>query len=827
LSRVYFIRDADGERRAAEHDLPLRVGGTRCGGVCLPGLPPDQTVALLAISDGHAYVQPTGGDGPVDQSPSAQVFLNHARIERSAWLKSGDEVQVGEAVLRWTVKADQVFIDVRRIEASSAQHAPTPPSTAPAAASPHDDGEPPTAATPREDGALPPGAAPPPVPSAGRARPLRRLAAAVFAVLALAALFVVVAAPVSLEITPEPDTASLDGFPPPAHVLGHYLALPGTYHVRAVRDGYRPLDEAVELTVGSRRKLQFELAELPGRVHVELAPAVSYRLLVDGTPATRADDGSWAIDRGDHRLHIETERYLPAETELAITGLGEEQTVAFTLSPAWADVHVASEPVGATVEVDGESIGETPLDAEIMHGKRKVVVSLAGHKTFTARPLVEAGAVLRFDDIVLAPSDGQLALTSTPPYATVSVDGAFKGITPGKLALTPDTEHVIVVSKAGFESVQRRVTVASEQETELEVALSASYGVIFLTSQPADADLLVDGKAAGKATQRLRLTTRAHALEVRKDGYVSRRLSITPQTDVSRSIDVELKTVEQARKERTPPTVTTAAGQVLRLVRPAGSFTMGASRRDAGRRANESARLVELTRPVYFGEREVTNAEFRRFRPSHDSGVDEDSRLGGDDQPVVAVSWDDAARYCNWLSKSDGLPAAYIEAGEHMVAVTPANTGYRLPTEAEWAYVARAYRRAQAVRYPWGDSYPPTARVGNFADARIADTLADVVPDYDDGYRATAPVASFPANPAGVHDMAGNVAEWTNDYYAVYTGKADTLVRDPVGPASGEHRVVRGSSWRHGSITELRASYRDYSREPRSDLGFRVARSAE
>jgi len=254
---------------------------------------------------------------------------------------------------------------------------------------------------------------------------------------------------------------------------------------------------------------------------------------------------------------------------------------------------------------------------------------------------------------------------------------------------------------------------------------------------------------------------------------------------------------------------------------------MGASRREAGRRANESRRNVVLTRPYYLSEKEVTNAQFRQFRPGYNSGSAEGTSLDDDKQPVVNVSWEDAARYCNWLSKKDGLPAAYKESGGALQLVMPPGTGYRLPTEAEWAYAARIYKRPRPARYVWAGSFPPTSSAGNYADARIADTLADVVPGYDDGYRGAAPVASFAASPPGLYDLGGNVAEWTNDYYTVYPSAGQTAERDPAGPASGQHRVVRGSSWRHGNITELRLSYRDYSKSPRDDLGFRIARYAE
>jgi len=162
-----------------------------------------------------------------------------------------------------------------------------------------------------------------------------------------------------------------------------------------------------------------------------------------------------------------------------------------------------------------------------------------------------------------------------------------------------------------------------------------------------------------------------------------------------------------------------------------------------------------------------------------------------------------------------------------MRPVSPPTTGYRLPSEAQWAYVARIHGRSEPARYAWVGDYPPKASVGNFADARIADTLAEVVPSYDDGYRGSAPVGSFAADSSGFFDLAGNVAEWTNDFYAPYPAEADRLVKDPTGPAAGDHHTVRGSSWRHGNITELRLSYRDYSRSPRSDLGFRIARYAQ
>ncbi len=513
-----------------------------------------------------------------------------------------------------------------------------------------------------------------------------------------------------------------------------------------------------------------------------------------------------------------------------IAGLGKPQTLSFELQPGWADVTVNSEPSGATVMIDSEDAGVTPLSVEVMAGERELKLTLALYKPVSIQQRVLPGEVLQPDTILLQPADGQLAVSSQPAGASISVAGTYFGTTPATLTLASAQAHTVRLGKSGYQTLDKTVTLQAEQQQILDVTLSPEYGVVFVKARPADASLMVDGKNVGDATQRLRLTTRSHSLTFTKPGYVQQTVTITPRAGVSKQLDISLKTQAEtaaaSKAARTPALLTAADGQQLRLIKPESRITMGASRREAGRRANESARLVELQRSFYLSEKEVTNAQYQAFKSAHNAGSAEGVSLSGASLPVVNISWDDTARFCNWLSQQDGLAAAYREEQGKMRRVTPMTTGYRLPTEAEWAYVARQHKRASRVRYSWSGSYPPTGKAGNFADTSIADTLANTVPNYNDGYRGPAPVGSFPAQ-SGFHDMSGNVAEWMLDYYAVYPGMAQTVVVDPVGPVSGDHHVVRGSSWLQGGITELRLSYRDYSRGPRADLGFRIARYAE
>jgi formylglycine-generating enzyme required for sulfatase activity len=99
-----------------------------------------------------------------------------------------------------------------------------------------------------------------------------------------------------------------------------------------------------------------------------------------------------------------------------------------------------------------------------------------------------------------------------------------------------------------------------------------------------------------------------------------------------------------------------------------------------------------------------------------------------------------------------------------------------------------------------------------------------VVFGYNDNYIVSAPVKTFPADSRGIYDLAGNVAEWVHDYYEIPSAERIT---NPLGPESGEYHVIRGSSWMHGTITDLRLTFRDYGSDGRPDMGFRIARFAE
>jgi formylglycine-generating enzyme required for sulfatase activity len=194
---------------------------------------------------------------------------------------------------------------------------------------------------------------------------------------------------------------------------------------------------------------------------------------------------------------------------------------------------------------------------------------------------------------------------------------------------------------------------------------------------------------------------------------------------------------------------------------------------------------------------------------------------------VTNVSWSDAIEYCNWLSSQESLTPAYELKFQKWEPVRPAPNGYRLPTEAEWALAIRYQGRREAPVFPWGDRMPPPRNSGNYADQSAEKLVPSVLPGYDDGFASTAPVGSFPPNALGLFDGGGNVAEWVQDYYSVPTPGQTEPLADPAGPTAGSHHVIRGSSWRHAGILELRLAYREFGTDGRFDVGFRIARNVE
>jgi formylglycine-generating enzyme required for sulfatase activity len=271
------------------------------------------------------------------------------------------------------------------------------------------------------------------------------------------------------------------------------------------------------------------------------------------------------------------------------------------------------------------------------------------------------------------------------------------------------------------------------------------------------------------------------------------------------------------------------------IVAPSGTFTIGSPEDEAGRREDEGPlRKVVIDRPLAVARFEITRREYETFveatgHPASGNCVTDRKQSGHwsadpdtnfrdpgfaqtDDHPVACVSWKDAKAYIAWLNSRTG-------------------GGYRLLTEAEWEFLARA---GSASAYPWGRDVDGGCAYMNGYDRTILRKKGNLyekeTPPFaacDDGHVNTAPVGSFKPNAFGIHDMIGNLGEWVEDCAtASYAGLRPDGTHE--GEADCARRMVRGGSW--GTMPrQLRSAERiRYAPTDVDDsIGIRVAKDLD
>ena len=263
------------------------------------------------------------------------------------------------------------------------------------------------------------------------------------------------------------------------------------------------------------------------------------------------------------------------------------------------------------------------------------------------------------------------------------------------------------------------------------------------------------------------------------------------------------------------------------VVVPAGTFTMGAPPKEADRADREGPqRRVTIGRDLAVGKYEVTREEFSAFvvatgyqagdrcwvnvnAANREEVLGKGWRTPGFEQeerdPAVCIAWDDAVAYAAWLSRRTGR-------------------SYRLLSEAEWEYSARA--GTMTARY-WGEASDQACNYANVHDvtSKAINKFSWEAHACDDGRAHTAPVGSFRPNEFGAYDMLGNVYEWVADCWTDDYSGAENDGRARIDGDCSRH-VLRGGAWNsEPAVVRAAARFSDLSGNRDDDVGFRVARA--
>lgn len=494
------------------------------------------------------------------------------------------------------------------------------------------------------------------------------------------------------------------------------------------------------------------------------------------------------------------------------------------LTPAFGALHITSEPPGATVRLDGQTVGQTPWRGDRLP---------SGAHTLSLELPLHAGVV----DEPVEVFDGRLEerrFTLEPQFATLIIGGrgdlvriddargntVRRDTSPLEMRLAPG-RYTVELSRPGHEIQRLEYDLVAGQTLapgETELALRKLEGILVVTTRPyvRGAEVQIDGVVVGRVPLNVKVPVGVHHLTVVAGDRIG--------DQVVEIVDRKVQTVTVPLTAKPKPVTgvrdCTDCPEMIRI--PAGKFLMGSAQ---GASEEKPVRRVSL--PAFsIARTEVTRAQWSAFVEatgyrtdgeclSFEGGTHEeqikvirgvvDERTA--QHPATCISWDDARAYVDWLARRTGKP-------------------YRLPSEAEWEYASRA---GTVTSRFWGNAPESACRFANVMDrtgkSRVPRVTWQEHP-CDDRYAYTAPVGQFRANAFGLHDMIGNVWEWTedcgNENYSGAPIDGSAWISGDCG-----RRVLRGGGWNVRPDNARSAARYAYVRSFRNDFnGFRVALSA-
>nr|VFK62449.1 MAG: Formylglycine-generating enzyme, required for sulfatase activity, contains SUMF1/FGE domain [Candidatus Kentron sp. TUN] len=601
---------------------------------------------------------------------------------------------------------------------------------------------------------------------------------------------------------------------------------PDKHRIRVEKVDYEPFEIQITLVAGERQIVNAWLNSvnepiLPG-VEEELGELLvnlnipGGMLYIDGKPKGPIGDTPHTLSPGENEIRIEKVGYEPFRTRITSVA-GERQVINAWLNPVSSRLIVRSNVSGATVYIDGEAVGPAGPEAySLPVGRHQIRVKKKGYSPYETWITLTAGEKQRVVMARLEPvSSSQLIVKSNVSGAMVFIDGKLVGPASPKAHDLPLGKYRVRVEKEGYSPFKARIALTPREPLVINAQL---YPVsppprprqlprLIVRSNVSGDIVSIDGKPVGPTGPEVHsLAVGKHRVRVEKKGYRSFATEII-------LTEGEKKTIYASLGPELPPpgcrNRSKGGGKEPKMITiPIGEFLMGSPENESGRYSDEDPQhLVRITKSFTLGITEVTFKDYDRFACATRRKLPDDGGWGRGKRPVINVDWNDAMEYAKWLSRETGKR-------------------YRLPSEVEWEYAARA---GSTTRYFWGDDEKSICAYANGYDVsakRAHKYFPRNNPPCDDRQANTAPVGSYRANPFGLSDMSGNVWEWTADcWHDNYRdAPADSAVWGRENRGNCSRRVIRGGAW-HSQAADLRSADRSklITGGAINSVGFRLA----
>ena len=504
-----------------------------------------------------------------------------------------------------------------------------------------------------------------------------------------------------------------------------------------------------------------------GGIHITSDPSGA-EVLVDGIVIGVTPFNLDAMLSGKYTLQVR-HPYHPPHIEPLLIERGSSHRFAINFQPAYGSLSLASNPVGATVKLDGELLTQvTPMQLpQLQAGNHQVVFSIFGRKVIEREIEVLPGSSESLVVELNRMDSSALTVNTHPSWATVNLLYVPVKYEPG--VRVPTGEYLIEVRASGYESQTRNEKLRVGVNV-IDITLKRVNAKLIVVTTPADTRIVVRaGRDVNSRvyTNNMVLPTGPVEVRVRKKGYrtIVKRIDLSPS---GRHLELTLERISVVIGQRIRDAFRDGSGHAPEVV----VIGDGSATRPGGRG------YVNMTDPFAIGVAEVTIGEYRTFTADTGREIPVVKGADSDEHPIAKISWSNAVAYTRWLTKQTG-------------------NRYRLPSETEWAYVAYS-----------GSIGGSVCKRGNVADQSLRKIFRKwEVEACDDGHVRLAPVRSFAPNSLGVYDLTGNVSEWVQD----------------CGRTGCDSHVVRGSAWDDtDDVPGL--EYSGSSFDPGDTRGMRIVR---